>query len=735
MILRYKWYFSFLFFVQSIALYGQPPCSGTLSSNALENGDFGTGPPAVLQEDPGLAPGYQYQNEPPPQDGYYTVGSTTDFGDDSFPCWVITGDNSDDPDGYMMIVNADFNPGTFYENTVSVCENTNYVFQVDIINLIRTVCVGNIEPNIDFLLDGEVFYQTGQIPQDETWTTYGFEFTTQPGQTEITLSLKNNAPGGAGNDLALDNIGFFHCGPIVEISQEETVCAGGAVALTAELSELNYDNPILLWQISTDGGATWTNIEDSNNTSLIIEEANSAATYRVLVANTNENLNEDDCRTTSEPFTLLVQDAPQVEIFEVFCENSTFEIGDTSIFDPGTYQITLKDDDGCDSLLILELEGLPAYLDTIDILICEGESFEGILIDSDTLIVRSFTTADGCDSILNYDIKIFDLDSNLIIGDTMVCQGQTTVLAVAPGFDTYIWSTGENTPMIEVGPGSYTLEITTADGCMLSDEITIREVNIVLNWSVDHQSCPDIGDGVIELSEVEGGTPPFSMTVDGIRFNEIPAIWSGLIPGSYLLTVEDSEGCTQEVDIDILPADPIIAEISLSAANNVSPGQPINVSVNTNVSIASITWLPGNGEVDCVDCQSTVWRPDPAGLISAEIFTDNNCRVLIDTALNITFNYDVYFPNAFSPNDDNINDVYFPGVTSSVQMIQTLIIFDRWGQEIYRIEQIRPDQSELGWDGLIQGVRAEPGVYVFYAEVLFVNDELLPFSGGFTLVR
>ena len=46
---------------------------------------------------------------------------------DGFGSWITTSDNSDDPEGYMMVVNATFEPGLFYEETVEgLCENVLY---------------------------------------------------------------------------------------------------------------------------------------------------------------------------------------------------------------------------------------------------------------------------------------------------------------------------------------------------------------------------------------------------------------------------------------------------------------------------------------------------------------------------------------------------------------------------------------------------------------------------------
>lgn len=175
--------------------------------NIFEQGDFGSGEDLFLQEDPGIAPGYTY-TAGPPNDGFYTISNNLSNWSDSFDCWLPVQDNSNDPNGYMMVVNATVDPGIFYEEFVdNLSENTKYEFTADILNLISTDC-DLIDSNVAFLIDGVAQFETGPIVESNEWKTYGFSFTTAPGQTSVQLSLRNNSPGGQGNDLALDNITF-----------------------------------------------------------------------------------------------------------------------------------------------------------------------------------------------------------------------------------------------------------------------------------------------------------------------------------------------------------------------------------------------------------------------------------------------------------------------------------------------------------------------------------------------
>ena len=129
-------------------------CDGTLGENIFTDGDFGSGAANVLPNDVnGYAPSYSYQASPPPNDGFYTItNNTSTWGSFAASAWVNIADNSSDPEGYMMVINASYDPGVFYENTIdNLCENTLYQFSADVINLLNGS--GGIAPNLDFLIN------------------------------------------------------------------------------------------------------------------------------------------------------------------------------------------------------------------------------------------------------------------------------------------------------------------------------------------------------------------------------------------------------------------------------------------------------------------------------------------------------------------------------------------------------------------------------------------------------
>ncbi len=275
-------------------------CEGVLGENIILDGDFGAGSANVLTPDPQFAPGYTYQESPPPNDGFYTItNNTTSWGDFAVG-WLDFEDNSPDPEGYMMVVNATAGQtGLFFERSVEVCENTTYQFAIDVIN-VQPAGNNFILPNLAFLVNGQPVYATGSVPEDEQWHTYGFTFTVAPGVTELQLALRNNAPGGIGNDFALDNISLKPCGP-EPVASYEPVCLGNPVIFEAKVGLEGYS---IQWIQSLDGGLNWLVLEGETEMLLELVDPLPGTQIAFRVASSEAQLELASCRVQSDPVTL-----------------------------------------------------------------------------------------------------------------------------------------------------------------------------------------------------------------------------------------------------------------------------------------------------------------------------------------------------------------------------------------------------------------------------------------------
>jgi gliding motility-associated-like protein len=89
----------------------------------------------------------------------------------------------------------------------------------------------------------------------------------------------------------------------------------------------------------------------------------------------------------------------------------------------------------------------------------------------------------------------------------------------------------------------------------------------------------------------------------------------------------------------------------------------------------------------------------------------------------------VFFPNAFTPNADGLNDVW--GMSNIVFLGEfvELIVYDRWGGEVFRTQ----DRLSL-WDGRKDGKDVDPGIFAF-AFKYRCNEEERLLTGSFQMLR
>lgn len=97
------------------------------------------------------------------------------------------------------------------------------------------------------------------------WRRMGLTFITKSSVNSVNVSFRNIAPGGSGNDLAIDNISFRPCGPRSRIRQTpanpNNYCLDGDnLQLDIGAIGAGFTNPHALWQYSCDGGNTWNNL-------------------------------------------------------------------------------------------------------------------------------------------------------------------------------------------------------------------------------------------------------------------------------------------------------------------------------------------------------------------------------------------------------------------------------------------------------------------------------------------
>lgn len=348
-------------------------CANAIGANAIieYGGTFGSGN-TQNRSGAAIVPGYIRTNVTGnnPNDGEYSIvnnlsptgsinagGSNPDNADPTnrvFNLWDIMGDHTGAADqlagnppvapgasgGYFVAIDAGYANNNAIQQTVGgLCPNTYYEFSAWFKNVckycacdvtgdppyteVNGVRVPNaaftgtdssgVNPNLTFSIDGMDYYTTGSIRYTGQWVKKGFVYLTGPGQTSFTLTIRNNAAGGGGNDWAIDDVTLATCTPNLNMRPSPSVrqCYGLQIDMSC-IVRCYFPNYVhFRWERSTDGGASWGNtgvggiatptfvggeyVDTVYYPSFLADSNSHQNQYRIRLASAAANLNDENC--------------------------------------------------------------------------------------------------------------------------------------------------------------------------------------------------------------------------------------------------------------------------------------------------------------------------------------------------------------------------------------------------------------------------------------------------------
>lgn len=313
-----------------------------------------------------------------------------------------------------------------------------------------------------------------------------------------------------------------------------------------------------------------------------------------------------------------------------------------------------------------------------------------------------------------------------------------------PGQMNFIWTaasggnivSGANTaaPVVNA-PGAYLLTVTNpANGCTATDNVQVTEIPLPdFDPMLTQPNC-HIPTGAIAFGPVTGGQAPFRYSINGGQSFGVSPNFSSLQPGPYDLVVTDALGCTTAQQAAIAP--PFLPTVSLAVGPVLELGDSLQLQPILNLpqsQVAEWIWTPADG-LSCTDCPEPWARPFRPTQYRLRILDKDGCPAEATVVVQVNRRRSLYAPNIFSPDGDGINDrfmLFGRGVTT----VRALRIFDRWGNQLYLNEDMAINDESIGWDGTFRGQPMQPGVYVWQAEVEFVDGAVEVFAGDVTVYR
>lgn len=287
-------------------------------------------------------------------------------------------------------------------------------------------------------------------------------------------------------------------------------------------------------------------------------------------------------------------------------------------------------------------------------------------------------------------------------------------------------------------PGLYTFRYSVPPlGPCLSDQALVRiRIGAAITGAealVLPPSCNGAADGSIRIDAMLGGSPPFQYAFQNQAPDTIRA-FTGLSPGSYQLSVQDQAGCSWDSIFTLL--EPEALSLDISPDQTLFRGESATVSVQVTPANGAYTylWSPDD-QLSCNNCPSPIASPDQTTLYQVLVTNASGCTDSAQVQLNVIIPRRVFAPNAFSPNDDGVNDAFTLFSDEGVFEIESFEVFDRWGEQVFLRNNFQPNEVSLGWNGKFRGQLAPGGLYVFVAVVVFDDGASERYQGSFSLVR
>jgi gliding motility-associated-like protein len=307
--------------------------------------------------------------------------------------------------------------------------------------------------------------------------------------------------------------------------------------------------------------------------------------------------------------------------------------------------------------------------------------------------------------------------------DVSLCTNEAVNLSGGEG-DSYYWNTGSTEVAIEVfQSGVYSLEITQF-GCSNSDTVDVYIMNpdslFIDSVRARDITCFGNNNGQIQIFAHGTGSQYLYSIDHGQSFRDNGGLFNGLSPGfDYQIVVMEDSMCTKALPDPSVITEPEEIEVEFRL---ISPSCPTCMDGTIILTDISGGTPPYSVQWSTLDTGLKV-SGLAVGNYIAYISDESNCTLTARTFLELGFR----IPNAFTPNDDGINDLWEIKVLDSYNEVKVQV-FNSEGQIVFDSPLAYPEP----WDGTFQGNPLAMGTYYY---LIRLSPDQKPISGSLTILR
>jgi gliding motility-associated-like protein len=369
-------------------------------------------------------------------------------------------------------------------------------------------------------------------------------------------------------------------------------------------------------------------------------------------------------------------------------------------------------------------------------LVNSGSEATFIGLSADNTYTFTVTDVNGCISSPSLSAVINDIPAAPVTPSAAVtiqptCTVSTgTIQVTLPAGANYEYNVNgsnyQSSPTFSgLIPGTYLVSVADlSTGCIsATTSLVVNEIPsgpAAPVVSVTAQPTCLLPSGTFEIVSPIGVN--YTYSCNGIT--QTTTTFTGLLPGqNYSVTVSDvTTGCVSN-DFDVtFNSIPTPELVNAGADYTISIGESVTLTASGN---GTMVWNNG-------DITSTTVSPSISTTYTVTLTDANGCTDTDDATVYIAVDCgDLYIPNAFSPNNNSMNDSFKVRINADCVEEFSIKIFDRWGQIVFNTSDITK-----GWDGKYKDKELDPAIFVYIVDIkLFTDSEIERYQGNLTLFK
>lgn len=345
----------------------------------------------------------------------------------------------------------------------------------------------------------------------------------------------------------------------------------------------------------------------------------------------------------------------------------------------------------------------------------------------------------GCYDTVYKNIIVYPTPNVIASNNVLICKGQSTALFVS-GANSYSWSpinglsctTCINPIATPTSNTNYVVSGNNSFGCIGRDTVF---VTVAQPFSIQVSANDTLCIGQQTQLAVMGANNYKWFPASGLNNDTSKTpIASPVLTTRYQVVGYDNVSCFSDT-----------AYVTVAVGNYpiINLGQdkilPAGTQLILNASVVNgpllyYRWSPAT-DLSCANCPTpiaTIKKSVCYSLLGINIY---GCDA-VDTICIKAFceSAQVFIPNAFTPDNDGVNDVLMVRGTG-IKLVKSFRVFNRWGQVVFERANFTANDPNFGWDGRIKGALSVPDVYVYTCEVVCEDDTPFIFKGNVSIIK